>query len=301
MSDEYGRPSGAGGIPGESNMLAPAVIKHFPRWFIAMFALIYVSGYLIDFFYYASLGITDSGSEPLKLHYIQIGLVFLLGYVTLVALLVFTVFGASRMYSTIWADSRPASNTLTSILSIIYSLTIYIAAIFTPPQYFQINSNHFYEVLILIGVVTAAYLAIVIIIDPIHKSIELLITRVRTTANKKAIMVRRIHFIFESIRSCIVAGIIVWTIWFDYWIFRDLLDDLQDMFVHAGWTYTAFIVIFAILLFRIIKRFEEVHSVFGRIGIASLGFEILLMIYFLSIRLFIIHIQQSTIDKTIRT
>ena len=120
-----------------NNTLTTELIRHFPGWFTAIFALIYISGYLIDFFYYGYLGITDTGSEPLKLHYVEIGLVFMLGYMIVVGVLFFAVFGAGQVYHSLWADDdRPWSNVLTSIMIISFFLSLYVAAIFTPPHYF---------------------------------------------------------------------------------------------------------------------------------------------------------------------
>jgi hypothetical protein len=57
-----------------------AAIKYLPEWFIALFALVYVTGYLVDIFFFSSLGITDAGAEVLKLQYIETGLVFFIAY-----------------------------------------------------------------------------------------------------------------------------------------------------------------------------------------------------------------------------
>lgn len=269
-------------------MFANGLFKHFPQWFIAIFALIYISGYLIDFFYYSLLGITDPGSEPLKLHYIQIGLVFFLGYMIIVALLVFTVFGAARMYKAFWRDERPASNFLTSIMTIGFSLSIYIAIIFTPPQYFQINPQHLSDILKFIGVVTFSYLVVVGFDEGYKKLSDLM-----TSSGKTKTQIDGIHSVAEGIRSLWVVCIIFLILYFDYIIFADLFDDLKKMFIDGGWTYFAFAVMFSLVLFRVIGRLKDANKAakdaneaqpsFAYIGVVFLGCGILFMLYFISI------------------
>lgn len=62
-------------VGGDTN-LNGSQLRHLPPWFAAIFGAVYVSGYLIEFFYYSSLGITDAGSELLKLKYVATGLTF---------------------------------------------------------------------------------------------------------------------------------------------------------------------------------------------------------------------------------
>lgn len=52
--------------------------EQIPPWFVAAFALTYISGYLIEFLYYASFGIVDSAGDIFKLKYIHTGIIFLI-------------------------------------------------------------------------------------------------------------------------------------------------------------------------------------------------------------------------------
>jgi hypothetical protein len=58
-------------------MTNQTIFRYLPQWFVAAFALIYISGYFVDFLYYSSIGIEGAGTDLLKLKYLQIGINFL--------------------------------------------------------------------------------------------------------------------------------------------------------------------------------------------------------------------------------
>src|SRR6202030_836031 len=70
----------------------------------------------------------------------------------------------------------------------------------------------------------------------------------------------KVHSGFEASRVFVIVGMI-WVIgYFDGVIFKDLFDDLKEMFINAGWVYFAFAVIFSLVLFRIMERLGEVEE-----------------------------------------
>ncbi len=56
----------------------------FTRLFVAAFALIYISGYTVEFAYYNFNGITNMSGDVLKLKYIYTGIVFVLFFLVLI-------------------------------------------------------------------------------------------------------------------------------------------------------------------------------------------------------------------------
>jgi hypothetical protein len=118
-------------------------VKHLPPWFAAIFGAVYLSGYLIEFFYYSSLGITDAASEVFKLKYVETGLTFLI-LLLIIVVPTIVLFGTLRAnldtpavtkHTTIYLAPWPVSMTIINFLS------IYCATLFAPLQYFNFNAH----------------------------------------------------------------------------------------------------------------------------------------------------------------
>src|ERR1700692_4352451 len=107
--------------------------QQLPQWFLAIFSLAYVSGYLIEFTHFGSFGILDASGEIFKLKYIQTGITFLL-LCAIVGVYTILVLGIPSLNSKI----RPAVKggfylPRWSILAGAFNvLSIYLAALLTP-------------------------------------------------------------------------------------------------------------------------------------------------------------------------
>lgn len=124
------------GTATKDDRIAPTILdtaKYLPQWFIAIFALIYLSGYLADFFYYSSIGISEAGSDALKLKHVQSGLFFFLIF--------FCVGGVS--YLAVHARRDPNAKTflgrnkLTYWVAIVFQSSVVLAVAFVPPSDFR--------------------------------------------------------------------------------------------------------------------------------------------------------------------
>ncbi len=123
------------------------VVRYAPQWFIAVFAAVYLTGYLIDYFYYSSLGITESGADLLKLHYVVVGLTFFL-FVAIVAgpswfdvIEFFSRFFG--MDSTTTEVQQLSVRAARAFLDLVYGISVYFAFIFTPSNYFSFPDNEY--------------------------------------------------------------------------------------------------------------------------------------------------------------
>jgi hypothetical protein len=107
--------------------------QQLPQWFLAIFSLAYVSGYLIEFTHFGSFGILDASGEIFKLKYIQTGITFLL-LCAIVGVYTILVLGIPSLNSKI----RPAVKggfylPRWSIFAGAFNvLSIYLAALLTP-------------------------------------------------------------------------------------------------------------------------------------------------------------------------
>jgi hypothetical protein len=107
--------------------------QQLPQWFLAIFSLAYVSGYLIEFTHFGSFGILDASGEIFKLKYIQTGITFLL-LCAIVGVYTILVLGIPSLNSKI----RPAVKggfylpRLSIFAGAFNVLSIYLAALLTP-------------------------------------------------------------------------------------------------------------------------------------------------------------------------
>ena len=134
-------PSPNSAAPSESRSIATlepksgttSFYQQLPQWFLAIFSLAYVSGYLIEFTHFGSFGILDASGEIFKLKYIQTGITFLL----LCAIIgVYTIFvlQTTRLNSSIVEALKggfylPRSVIFAGAFNV---LSIYLAALLTP-------------------------------------------------------------------------------------------------------------------------------------------------------------------------
>jgi hypothetical protein len=140
-----------------------SAISNFPQWFGAIFALVYLSGYLVDFFYYSSRGVVDIGGEVLKLHYVHIGLEFIIACVVVVAPAFYLFFGRKLLdqQSDTVGTPFPRTNTWLMLTAILYWFSLFVAAVYPPPHYFS-RPEHLYRYWGVVGIALtfAAYAAV---------------------------------------------------------------------------------------------------------------------------------------------
>jgi hypothetical protein len=135
-------------------------LSGFPAWFGAIFATTYLSGFLIDYFYFSSKGIIDTGSEILKLHYVHIGSEFLIGTALIVGPVFYMLFVREQLNKQS-TRSTPFSrvNLVLIATAFLYWWSLYIAAVFAPPHYFNRDEHWWrYLALVVIALSFVAYI-----------------------------------------------------------------------------------------------------------------------------------------------
>jgi hypothetical protein len=120
-------------------------IAQFPQWFGAVFAFVYICGYLIDFFHYSAKGIVDVGGDLLKLRYIHIGISFGILLAITVGPLFYVFFGRSRLnqQSVSGTPFLQINNWLIGA-AIFYWWSVFVPTVFASPLYFN-RKEHIYR------------------------------------------------------------------------------------------------------------------------------------------------------------
>lgn len=149
--------------PNSSETQSP--IKHFPAWFTAIFALVFLSGYLVDYFYFSGKGIADTGGDLLKLKFVHVGVVYVILTFCLSAL-PYYFFDSSkpRRNETARVSSEspqpagtPTGNGYPSVVPVVtaaaaaYWLSILFAVLIFPPAYFTSHIGRAIALITIIG------------------------------------------------------------------------------------------------------------------------------------------------------
>ncbi len=108
------------------------VAKNLPQWFVAGFAVVYLTGYLADFFYFAAIGIPEAGLDVAELKYVQGGLFFWLIFFCLGGLGYWLRYKENDPKSDVFICSGISANFLATVLP----MSIVSAVIFNPPAGF---------------------------------------------------------------------------------------------------------------------------------------------------------------------
>ena len=114
------------------------LITAVPRWFIALFALTYITGYTISFLFYSGMGIPANGSSVLKLQYIYIGIIFFMFASTFVVPFYLSALSRKQIDAAM-ARQREAGrlmsySTLLGVGMLLYFFSVLLAIIFTPSE-----------------------------------------------------------------------------------------------------------------------------------------------------------------------
>lgn len=141
-------------------------LNHVPHWLATIIGFTYISGYLIDFFYFTSRGVSDVGGDLFKLRYIHVGIYFDLTLALCVATPIF-----------VWLHFFPPSSTKSSSSTIkgvnqlqynnsmvwvapIYQFSLFVPTILSPNDFFSRPEHpwRFFAILGLISSVLVIYI-----------------------------------------------------------------------------------------------------------------------------------------------
>jgi hypothetical protein len=268
------------------------LLKYLPQWFVALFALVYLSGYLIDYYYSTALGISENGGDLLKLKYVQVGLNFIVLVLIFAGPSLFDVFrllGLFIHFSQTKAEVRSRSvRFFVSLFTVVYTTSIYSAFLFTPWHYFENNATRIHAVLLLIFAVQIIYIATIGLVERLEKKRG---NKRRREANRKGkvrtedwsaakIVIALNSFDWVRIGLCCV--LIAFTVYVDSYVFGGLRATLYECFYEKrGYVFFILCVLFGVLLYRAIGRIKAPPIPFVQYLLVMAGS--LLVIFYLAL------------------
>ncbi len=244
--------------------------RHFPPWFVAVFGVVYLSGYLIEFFYYSSLGITDAASEILKLKYVGTGLTF---FVLLLIIVIPTmvIFGRASLHVAV-PTTGPSINLGPWALgmTLFNFISIYCATLFAPLQYFDFDA-HWWRWGALIGLVLMLVIYVVV-----GMSIDLAIKhqtdreignagRVGLSLEQKKYLASRREF-YSRVRKWIAQFLILGIALLDFVIFSGRFSTLASLLWPYGIFFAGFSVLMGAQLSRVRFRLADLAKNVEELG-----------------------------------
>ena len=246
----------------ESRSGATSFYQQLPQWFIAIFSLAYVSGYLIEFTHFGSFGILDASGEIFKLKYIQTGVTFLL-LCAIIGVYTILVLGLPRLNSSIrealqggfylprWSIFAGAFNVL----------SIYLATLLTPLPRVETTAQA--------GGTLALVFILVLYSTTLAYVIEKQYARARSDIYKErdGIPVKaRIGDLCRLWRASLclktATGIVflIATVIVDAFVFNTKLAVISGLFFGGGWIFLIFAACMPLLLLRVIDRLKQVTN-----------------------------------------
>jgi hypothetical protein len=219
-----------------------------PPWFAAIFGAVYLSGYLIEFFYYSSLGITDATSEILKLKYVGTGLTFFV-LLLIIAIPTMVIIGRASLPIAVPTTGPSVSLGPWALgMTLFNFISIYCAILFAPLQYFDFDA-HWDRWGALIGLVLlwVIYVTVGVVVDlAIKHQTEREIRNARNAelSDEQRIYLARRREAYSKIRMAVAWVLIGCIVWLDIVIFRGRFSTVASLF----WPYGIFFAGFSILM-----------------------------------------------------
>jgi hypothetical protein len=263
-------------------------MRDIPQWFISIFALTYITGFLIDSLYYSSIGIGDIG-EVFKLRHIQLGLLFLMLFGVVTVPVFFLLFGRRKM--AVLGDNPnelPPMNTIMALNTVLYFGTIYYVIAIVPPGYFYFIEHPFrlLSFFALIFSVVVGYICFTGILS--HRR-RIILKDASLTDDQRRSKISAVNVNNKKLQEIFLYVVFCYIVLWDYLIFRDLIPELLGALYPYGMFFFFFCFLFAAQLFRIVRRLEmdgKRMTGFAKVGfilIASLG---LLVLYYTTVAAF---------------
>ena len=254
--------------------------EYISHLFVAGFATLYVSGYLIDYLYYSSIGIADSASEIFKLKYIQTGLLFFLLLTILCGLPYFTLFSRKRMNAGIAVTNNRFQEITfsTSIMGIIYFMSIYLVLVFLPVQYFHFDvlrtDTPWYRLVALYVLVFVVFI--------------LRVWGQRKIAGSYAQNWNHNKYQFRL--DVLSVAIIALTILADAVIFCSKYDFLMDLIFPYGFFFIGACTLITMYVNRAVNRLDGMPLNFRTVGFAFLVAVAVVLHFYLALAIFAYYI-----------
>ena len=267
-----------GDISISTNQRGLLLLKEAPEWFLAIAALIYATGFLVTFTFFARLGIREAGTEFFKVKYVHVGI---LCFVTpaLTAIPLYAWSYISRVEAEEEKSGKSTSLHVylpSAILSLNLIATFYVYVMFAPPRYLRARGH----VVPLIFAITLIGLAIAR--ELTKKRFEVLVSegaeRISFSINAEKLGL--------GLRWALCIGVIFFL---DRFAFRGLGRDLWEMFSGAGrftsggYIFLAFWGLTLWLVWRLNERSRTIGDGHLKTALWAFGSGILICTFYLCV------------------
>ena len=256
------------------------VLHKAPEWFLAAAGLIYSTGFLVVFTFFARLGIREAGTEFFKVKYVHVGILCLI----IPALTALSIYALSYM-SRIEAEKRhqgQLADIHIYIPSVVLTLnligTFYMFVMFSPPGYFRTRAH----VIPLIFGITILGLTVVQVLT--KKEFVVFIGR-------SADRVRRVSVKPETIGSALRWILCLAVLAFlDHYSFRGLGHDLWEMFSGnmrftsgGGYVFLVFVLVMLFLFWRVSRRSRTIVDHKLKVALWASGLSLMFAAFYICV------------------
>jgi hypothetical protein len=216
-----------------------------PEWFLAVAALIYATGFLVVFTFFAALGIREAGTEFFKVKYVHVGILCLIIPV-LVGMPTYSFFYLLSRNTHKDEDARRVAELFAYLPSGILTLNMFVAfylfAMFYSPTY-QPTSRYTIAIIFVATIIGLGAIQAI-------QGFEFFIGEQPGSNSQVSVPSHAIRSLIRWVLCFIVIGPI------DYYAFRGFRQDLWEMFsgnmrsAGGGYIFILFVLLIVSLLWR---------------------------------------------------
>ena len=262
--------------------------RDIPQWFVSIFALTYITGFLVDTIYYSSVGLSDI-SEVIKLRHTQLGLIFVMLFLIVTVPVFFLLFGRRKM-AVLGENPNelPPMKPIMAFNAIIYFSTIYYVVVFVPPGYFYFL-QHPYRLTTFFFLVFSVVFGYIIFISFLVRRKKKVSQNNNLAPEARASAVADINLRNQKSQNIFLYVMLFYIIILDYLIFEELLPSLFGMLYPYGIFFFLFSFMFAAQLSRIFRRLEldgPSMTPFAKVGFILIAAVGLLVLYYTTVASF---------------
>jgi hypothetical protein len=231
--------------------MPPNWLRFLPYWFAAIAGFIYATGFLIEFTFLNSLGVSEAGTDVFKAKYIYVGLLCLQLPISAGAL----ILGFARMKRhaasthTKADDKRLAAYKPSLISMLVLVSTFYLLIAFS-----RSGQGAFHDYQLAVGSLFAVViLGLVAARGAEDKLDQLRKDRKWNSALKKLGLTDRVWTRIRWLLAFVALALMIYIFWF-------LVPLLVEMFIAGGYFYIALIALIGVLFWRVDvqrKAYEE--------------------------------------------
>lgn len=255
-------------------------IERLPQWFAVIAALVYATGFLIEFTFFDFLGVRGAANDIFKARYIHVGFLFLqfpasilaliLAYIKLRAI----VKKATKKAKFNHKSKQPSDASLTLSNKKLGEIKLYTTSI------------------LLLGTLLGGFYLMVTFARPgVFSNNQIWISAFFFIIIIGLIAIRELehHVVFKTPKAKHTFGHIarIVCLWISWWvgyvIFKDTIPIVWDMLREGGYLCYGFWGLIGFIIYRLIKRSSEIEDTSYRFSLFIIGLAVLGALYYLTV------------------